>query len=58
MLDYASIPESERIIDALDSDECLSRELAEQLVGRATSLKKAIPWLPILKIWDLIFLLT
>ena len=36
MLDYASIPESERIIVALDCDERRARELAEQLVGRAT----------------------
>ena len=39
MLDYASIPESERIIVALDCDERRARELAEQLVGRATWLK-------------------
>ncbi len=39
MLDFASIPESERIIVALDCDERRARELADQLAGRATWLK-------------------
>lgn len=39
MLDFTSIPESERIIVALDCDERRARELAEQLAGKATWLK-------------------